>query len=82
MRIKHPSNLAIAVNDTSALPRQEPFTRVKLVRDPAGGLRLSTESGQILENVFVKQYERVHGSVTRVNIEVIYISPNEHGKNW
>lgn len=58
------------------------ITKVKLVRDAIGGIRMTTENDQVLQNVFVKGYERIEGSVTRVNLEVIYIAPDEKGQNW
>jgi len=57
-------------------------TKVKLVRDAIGGIRLTTEHGEILQNVFVKDYEHVEGSVTKLNLEVIFISPYLKGSNW
>jgi len=57
-------------------------TKVKLVRDAIGGIRLTTEQGEILQNVFVKDYEHVAGSVTKINLEVIFISPYLKGSNW
>ena len=57
-------------------------TMVKLERDSIGGIRLVTEDNQILENVFVKEYKRLEGSVTRVFLEVVYIAPGQEGKNW
>lgn len=57
-------------------------TKIKLVRDAIGGIRMATENNEVLKNVFVKGYERVKGSITRVNLEVIYIAPDEEGKNW
>lgn len=57
-------------------------TKVKLVRDAVGGIRLTTEHGEVLQNVFVKDYEHVEGSVTKINLEVIFISPYLKGSNW
>lgn len=57
-------------------------TRVKLVRDAVGGVQLATENGEILQNVFVKQYERITDSVTRLNLEVIFLATDDKVKNW
>lgn len=57
-------------------------TRVKLVRDAIGGVQLTTENGEILQNVFVKQYERIEGSVSRLNLEVIFLTNEDKMKNW
>ena len=57
-------------------------TKVKLVRDAIGGFQLTTESGELLQNVFVKQFERIEGSVTRLNLEVIFLSQEDKVKNW
>ncbi len=57
-------------------------TKVKLVRDAIGGIQLTTENNEILQNVFVKQYERVADSVTRLTLEVIFLSSEEKVKNW
>ena len=43
---------------------------------------MATENNEVLQNVFVKEYKRVEGSVTRVSLEVIYIAPEETGSNW
>ena len=60
----------------------KPSTKVKLVRDAIGGIQLSTENNELLQNVFVKQYERITGSVTRLNLEVIFLTSEEKVKNW
>lgn len=57
-------------------------TRLKLIRDAIGGVRLATENGELLENVFVKGYERVVGSITRLELEVIYVTNNDSEYNW
>ena len=57
-------------------------TKVKLVRDAIGGMQLTTENGEILQNVFVKQFERIEGSVTRLNLEVIFLTSEDKFKNW
>lgn len=57
-------------------------TKVKLVRDAIGGVQLTTENNELLKNVFVKQCERIDGSVTRLNLEVIFLSQDEKIKNW
>lgn len=57
-------------------------TKVKLVRDAIGGFQLTTEKGELLKNVFVKQFERVDGSVNRITMEVIFLSQEEKVKNW
>ena len=57
-------------------------TRVKLVRDAIGGVQLTTENNELLQNVFVKQCERIEGSVTRLNLEVIFLAQDEKIKNW
>jgi len=57
-------------------------TRVKLVRDAIGGIRMTTADGAVLENVFVKEYTRVAGSISRVSLEIIYIPPDDAGQNW
>lgn len=60
----------------------KPGTKVKLIRDAIGGIQLSTENNELLQNVFVKQYERITGSVTRLNLEVIFLTSEEKVKNW
>lgn len=57
-------------------------TKVKLVRDAVGGVQLTTENDEILQNVFVKEYQRIEGSVTRINMEVIFLAPDDKVKNW
>ncbi len=57
-------------------------TRVKLVKDAIGGVQLTTENGEILKNVFVKQFERIEGSVNRLNVEVIFLAQEDKIKNW
>ena len=57
-------------------------TKVKLVRDAIGGVQLTTENNELLQNVFVKQCERIEGSVTRLNLEVIFLSQEDKIKNW
>jgi hypothetical protein len=57
-------------------------TKVKLVRDAIGGIQLTTENNELLQNVFVKQCERIEGSVTRLNLEVIFVSQDDKIKNW
>lgn len=57
-------------------------TKVKLVRDAIGGFQLTTENGELLQNVFVKQFERIEGSVTRLNLEVIFLTQEDKVKNW
>ncbi len=57
-------------------------TKVKLVKDAIGGMQLATEKGEILQNVFVKQFERIEGSVTRLNLEVIFLTTEDKFKNW
>lgn len=57
-------------------------TKVQLVRDAIGGLQLTTENGEILKNVFVKQFERIEGSVNRLSMEVIFLTPEDKFKNW
>lgn len=57
-------------------------TRVRLVRDSLGGIQLTTENNEILQNVFVKEYERIEGSVTRLNMEVIFLAQDDTIKNW
>lgn len=57
-------------------------TKVKLVRDAIGGVQLTTENNEILQNVFVKEYQRVTGSVTRLNLEVIFLTSEDTVKNW
>lgn len=57
-------------------------TKVRLVRDAIGGIQLTTENGELLQNVFVKQFERIEGSITRLNLEVIFLSPDDKVKNW
>lgn len=71
--------------ESDVLPKQQgkrTSTRVKLVRDAIGGVQLATEQGEILQNVFVKQYERIEGSVTRLNLEVIFLASDARFKNW
>jgi len=57
-------------------------TKVKLVRDAVGGIQLTTENNEILQNVFVKEYQRIEGSVTRINMEVIFLAQDDKVKNW
>lgn len=57
-------------------------TRLKLIRDAIGGIRLATDGNELLENVFVKGYERIAGSVTRLQLEVIFITPVDKESNW
>ena len=56
--------------------------KVKLVRDAVGGVQLVTENNEILQNVFVKEYQRIEGSVTRINMEVIFLAQDDKVKNW
>ena len=57
-------------------------TKVKLVRDAIGSFQLATESGELLQNVFVKQFERIEGSVTRLSLEVIFLTQEDKVRNW
>lgn len=57
-------------------------TKVKLVRDAIGGVQLTTENNEILQNVFVKEYQRIEGSVTRLQLEVIFLAQEDKVKNW
>ncbi len=56
--------------------------KVKLVRDAIGGVRMVTENGEILQNVFVKEYHRVEGSVMRLNVDLIFLAQDDSIKNW
>lgn len=57
-------------------------TKVKLVRDAIGGVQLTTENNELLQNVFVKEYQRIEGSVTRLKLEVIFLAQEDKVKNW
>lgn len=73
-------------NDLSELAKllelKGPGVDVVMGLDVIGGVRLMTKDGQILNNVFVKSYERVKGSVMRVSVELVYLAPKEQAKNW
>lgn len=74
----------MATLKTKGSPRESArnTTKVKLVRDAIGGIQLTTENDEVLQNVFVKEYERIEGSVTRLNLEVIYLAAEDKVKNW
>lgn len=56
--------------------------KVKLVRDAIGGVQLATINDELLENIYVKQMEHIEGSVTRLSLEVIFLTTNDKIKNW
>jgi len=63
-------------------PESRKRVKVKLVRDAIGGLQLETVNGELLDNVFVKQVERIEGSVNRLNLEMIFLTKDCKVKNW
>lgn len=63
-------------------PPKRETTKVRLVKDSIGGFQLATENGELLQNVFVKEFNRLEGSVTRLNLEVIFLTQEEKVKNW
>ena len=76
------SSLAILTKKSNTITDRRATTRVKLVKDAVGGVQLTTENDELLQNVFVKECERIEGSLTRLSLEVIFISKDEKIKNW
>lgn len=59
-----------------------PAIKIKLVKDDIGGVQLATERGELLSNVFVKQYTRVEDSVMKLDLEVVFLVKDEEMRNW
>ena len=74
--------MALAKKKTEPVLDIPVTTKVKLVRDAIGGIQLMTENGELLQNVFVKQCERMEGSVACLNLEVIFLFNEKKVKNW